>query len=812
MTVCGIPFRHVAVAGYTPAGAIFLDGSADQLERSIGAPTNEDVLFIGMWIKRAGLGTQQALAEAYDGATYQQIWRFDQSTHPDQLTYYQNGTHYQTSSAKFRDPNAWMHVGMQYDNGDVTLYVNGVEVTALAADTSIGAVACRLNQSGNTLYLFAQGTNNGSRFSGYAADVVVLDGEEEGVDFNITDLCTTDDNGNPIPVNPGAGAIDFSGANSVWLDFANSADLGNDVSGNGNDWTLTSITSANATNDNPADNAASDRGDYAIWNPLNTSKNISGSYTLSTGNRYFGSTSASTIDAIGATLIIPTDNIWWYWEHTVHSPDSNYPLISVGNYLNLRAIDNYRPGAATGAAGVGTSVSPDGYFVGGSDTENALGASYQATTDGDVQQFRFNGSTGELQLDVNNTGTYTTVTTLGDNGPWIVATGSGDTNYGTINFGQVDFAYAPEAGDKLLNTANLPAPTVTDPSAYFQTKTWTGNGTDDRALTFDGNSTLQPDFGWIKCRSTTYDHVGFDSVRGLSATTTGTQISSNLTAAEPSTAGGHIQSFDANGFTLKTSTYFHNVNENSETYVGWFLKAGGSGSSNTDGSITSTVSVADHGGFSIVAADVASAANGTIGHGMGQPPEMIIGKPRDDAYSWGVYHKDIGETKTLFLEGTNAATTRAMWNNTAPTSSVFSFGNSDWVNNCVFYAFARTPGLIGIGFYTGNGNDDGPYVVNDDNGVGFRPAFLMAKRTDSTGQWLMHDAVRNPYNVVNKLVWADASTAETTASNDILDFTANGFKIRKGASALNASGGTYIYLAFAEYPFGGEGVAQVRAR
>jgi len=801
MTICGIPFRHVAGAGYTPAGAIWLDGSADQLERSIGAPTNEDVLFIGMWIKRAGLGTEQALAEAYDGATYQQIWRFDQSTHADQLTYCQTGTHYQATAAKFRDPNAWMHVGMQYDNGDVTLYVNGAEITALDADTSIGAVACRLNQSGNTLYLFAQGTNNGSRFSGYAADVVILDGEVEGTDFDITALCTTDDNGNPIPVNPGAGAIDFSGANSAWLDFANSADLGNDVSGNGNDFTLTSVSSANATNDNPADNAAGDVGNYATWNPLNTSKNISGGYTLSTGNRYFGSTSPSTIDAIGSTLIIPTDDVWWYWEHTVHSPDTNYPLISVGNYLNLRAIDNYRPGAATGAAGVGTSVTPDGYYAGGSDTENALGASYQATTDGDVQQFRFNGSTGELQLDVNNTGTYTTVTTLGDNGPWIVATGSGDTNYGTINFGQVDFAYAPEAGDKLLNTANLPAPTVTDPSLYFNTVLYTGNAA-TQSISGVG---FQPDLVWIKSRSNASSHELVDAVRGATK-----ELWTDSTSAETTDAGG-LTSFDADGFSLGSSA---GANGSARTFAAWCLKAGGaSTTTNTDGDIPSEVSTGDC--FSILTYTGNGSTPQTVGHGgfgASAAPEMMIIKSTSGAYDWIVYHKDIGATNFLYLNQAVAkVTTSGAWNDTAPTGSVFTVSNSN-LNNAnaatyVGYMFRSLDGVCHVGSYTGNGNADGPYVH-----LGFRPAFLLWKTADTAVRdWWITDSKRSTYNAVSG---AELNPNDASAEGGGMthDYTANGFKVRNSSENINKSGDTFIYLAFAENPFGGEDISQARAR
>jgi len=300
-----------------------------------------------------------------------------------------------------------------------------------------------------------------------------------------------------------------------------------------------------------------------------------------------------------------------------------------------------------------------------------------------------------------------------------------------------------------------------------------------------------------------------DAVRGVSGV-----IAANLTDAESTS---ETDSFDSDGFTLTHNPAIGRANVNTKTFVAWCLKAGGAGSSNTDGSITSTVSVAAHGGFSI-GTFTGTGANATVGHGLSSAPEFVIFKNRSAATSWQSWHSGLtAGDYTIYLDSTQAQSdqTGFAWQSTPPSSSVITLGTQSGANgssnSMVFYAFAKTPGLIGIGSYIGNGSTDGPYVVVDDGGSGFRPAWVIFKRIDSTSSWVIQDAVRNTYNPVSNYLISNGTDAEGTSGVDV-DFTANGFKIRTISNSHNTSGGTYIYLAFAEHPFGGEDVAQARAR
>jgi hypothetical protein len=423
---------------------------------------------------------------------------------------------------------------------------------------------------------------------------------------------------------------------------------------------------------------------------------------------------------------------------------------------------------------------------------------------------------------VNDTGTSHAFTLSGFGQILPVLSARGSNTVWDLNCGQFAWNTTPYSGYAGLLTANLPAPTVTDPSAYFQTLLWTGDSSSPRSITgftdAAGNN-ITPDFVWVKSRSNASSHTLWDSVRGGGGSK---ELLTDSTSAEGSqgTTNGYLSTFDAGGFSVAAGS-INDVytNESGRTYAAWCMKAGGSGSSNTDGSISSTISVADHNGFAIIK-HTNTSGDYTVGHGMGQAPDMLILKGLG-TQGWLVWTADLGVDGYLALHSTAAVANPAgdPWSDTSPTSSVFTIAGTTWYGGSSFdivtYAFARTPGLIGIGSYTGNGSADGPYVVVDDggSGSGFRPAWVMIKRTDSTGYWDIHDNARNPYNVVDKRLHANAADTEATAGTTAIDFVANGFKIRTGSVAnINVSGGTYIYLAFAEYPFGGEGISQARAR
>src|SRR5210317_2676957 len=324
--------------------------------------------------------------------------------------------------------------------------------------------------------------------------------------------------------------------------------------------------------------------------------------------------------------------------------------------------------------------------------------------------------------------------------------------------------------------------TINKPSDHFNTVLYTGNGS-TQSITGVG---FQPDWTWIKERSSTSGHEVYDSTRGATKL-----LSPNATDVEGTNASA-LTSFDSDGFSVGSGGA---VNENSQTYVGWnWLANGGTTSSNTDGSITSTVQANTTAGFSVVTW-TGTGANATVGHGLGVAPSMIISKNRDlGTGDWVVYHSGIGATKYLQLNQTAATGTSAIaWNNTEPTSSVFSVGTWDSGNGSgdkiVSYCFAEIKGYSKFGSYTGNGSTDGIFVY-----TGFKPAWLMIKRTDSTSSWSMRDTARSTFNVVTNRVWADLSNAESTSTTETIDILSNGFKARNNIGGINTSGGTYIYM------------------
>ena len=347
--------------------------------------------------------------------------------------------------------------------------------------------------------------------------------------------------------------------------------------------------------------------------------------------------------------------------------------------------------------------------------------------------------------------------------------------------------------------------TIDDPSAYFQTKTYTGSA-GAQSITFDGNSDLQPDWIWIKERGAVAGHVATDTVRGISASSapflqpsaTGAEINANGTVANRT-----LTSSNTNGFTLGQDAYYTNFNNNSDTYVAWNWKAGGTASSNTDGSITSNVSASTTSGFSIVSW-TGTGSNATVGHGLGSTPKMVICKRRDADDAWFSFNATIGAGGQITLNSTAAAGSDGgvLWNSTAPTSSVFSEGTNGGVNassgTYIAYAFADVKGYSKVGSYTGNGNANGTFVY-----TGFKPAFVIIKSTDLVKNWLTFDNLRLGYNGTgtNKQLHPNTTGAETSGNGTTLDILSNGFKTRTTDSDENGSGNSYIYMAFAESPF-----------
>jgi len=330
--------------------------------------------------------------------------------------------------------------------------------------------------------------------------------------------------------------------------------------------------------------------------------------------------------------------------------------------------------------------------------------------------------------------------------------------------------------------------TIDDPSAYFQTTLWTGNGS-ARAITNSGNSDLQPDWIWGKNRSGSNAHWLMDTTRGVDK-----RIISSGSDAEDDPSTAILTAFGSNGFSLGTNT---EGNGNGNSYVAWQWKSqGGSTVSNSDGSITSTVQANTTAGFSIISYTGNGSDGATIGHGLNQTPQIFFPKCLSTTTNWEMYYFPTGGTRQYgYLNLTNAFST---WPHNAPSSTIISLSGSGDSNgngrSNIGYAFHSVQGYSKIGTYTGNGNADGTFVY-----TGFKPALLITKRTDATSDWRIWDFKRDPENVVDRILYPSANNGE--GSETFGDFLSNGFKLRVTTSDYNASGGTYIYMAFAEQPF-----------
>ena len=334
--------------------------------------------------------------------------------------------------------------------------------------------------------------------------------------------------------------------------------------------------------------------------------------------------------------------------------------------------------------------------------------------------------------------------------------------------------------------------TIDDPSAHFQTTTYTGSGSSGNAITNSGNSDLKPDWLWIKSRSDTEQHTLYDSSRGSTK-----RLMSDATSAEYTSSTQGIQSFNTDGFTLGENDQ---NNKSSQTCVAWQWKAnGGTTSSNSNGSITSTVQANTTAGFSIVTYTGNSTNGATVGHGLAQKPQMYWVKNRDDSTkNWGVYNESIGGTKWLKLNLTDASATDVIWANTAPTSSVFYLNSTLTANDngddIVAYCFHSVKGYSKIGKYIGNGGTDGPFVY-----TGFKPAFFLIKSIDAAKNWHIIDNKRNTVNPVN--LYLNPNNTDADGTFVFGDFVSNGFKIRGDGNTFNNNDENYIYMAFAEHPF-----------
>jgi hypothetical protein len=791
--------------------------SADSayLSRSLSSSSNRQTFTISFWVKlvKPSYSSTPYLFSSRQDASN----NFGISMNSTNTTLYVDGAIAGTgfslgTSAVYRDVGSWMHVVLATDTTQATssnrlkLYVNGSQVTAFATATYPTQANTSVNLNTATHNIGAY--NAGNFMDCYMADFRLIDGQQLAAsDFGETDSAT----GVWVP----KAYTGTFGTNGFWLKFDDNSGttattLGKDSSGNSNNWTPNNFSvTAGAGNDSLVDsptNYGTDtgaggevRGNYATLNPLSYNGT---SPVLSNGNLDFKASSAAYSTCV-ASMGIPSSGKW-YWEVTVTTITTagNNQDIGIGKYPFV-STDNM-----TLPCRFGATYSTMGYvYSTPSVTPTNNNAGLSAPAQGDVMRVAYDADTGKVWFGVNNTWILSGNPSTGANPVYTYADPANvfpyQVAYNTVglsstNFGQRPFAYTAPSGFKALCTQNLPTPAIGASSTtladdYFNIALYTGNGTaigsGGKAVTGLG---FQPDFVWIKGRSGATDHSLFDAIRGTTKL-----LESNTTDAE-STQSESLTTFGSDGFTVGSLAQ---VNTNTATYVGWAWKANGAGVSNTAGSITSTVSANATAGISVVTYTGNGSASATVGHGLGVAPKMIIVKSRSNAYGWNVYHSSLGAGAYINLNATTGSqSSTTPWANTSPASTVFTIGTTGtgWNNEnnvtYVAYCFAEIAGFSKFGSYTGNGSTDGPFVF-----TGFRPRFVFVKRTDTTGDWVIHDTARSPYNQANAVLYPNLSNAEDTSFNQI-DILSNGFKCRSTNTNTNASGGTYVFMAFAEAP------------
>jgi hypothetical protein len=795
MTMFGSQWLANAGGGYTIDQSIRFNKADDAtLTRTFGTATNRKIYTLSVWEKNGNSAGSLLEYNATPGVTWANI-TFGQNGRVDFFDYSGGAARIDLrTSAIYRDPSAWYHVVVAVDTTQATstdrikMYVNGVQITSFGTATYPSQNFDGFINSAVS-HLIGDGVNG--PFDGYLAEYHFVDGQA----LAPTDFGEYNDAGVWIPIE----ASPTYGTNGFYITGETASDLGEDFSGNGNDFTSSGLATADQMLDTPTDN-------YSIFNPV-ASCNVSGQpLTISDGN--LRTSAGGTLNSIEAITQIGPSSGKYYAEFTLNAApqlSNQYPVIGViaadlditgGNNVGNSTFRGYVPNGNT--QGTGSGAYGDTFT-----TNDVIGCAIDL--DNQKIWWSKNGTFQNSGDPAAGTNAAFTNLTAGLFYRFCISHAGSTATDVTGNFGQTGgFTYTPPTGFNALSTANLATPSIKDGSAHFQPTLYTGTGS-SQAVSQSGNSTFQPDWVWIKGRSGATEHVLTDAVRGVTK-----ELSSNDTGAEETVAQG-LTTFGSAGFTVGTDGSY---NTSSATYVGWQWKANGAGSSNTDGSITSTVSADTTSGFSIIRWS-GTGANGTIGHGLGIQPSLYIVKNTATTNSWMVGSTLYDNTKFLILNATDALdTAAAVWNSAYPTSSVVNLGsnvasNGSGTNNMICYAFAEIPGYSSIGSYTGNGSADGPMIFTS----GMKPAWLTVKRAvGGTGNWDMFDIKRDPINPADAVLDADSSGAEASYATIDFDFLSNGFKVRGTQSNINASGSTYIYIAFAENPFGGDGVAPATAR
>jgi hypothetical protein len=681
----------------------------------------------------------------------------------------------------FRDPSAWYHIVLAYDSTQATstnrvkLYINGTQITAFSSATY---PSLNLNSDVNNTVDHRIANNNASNnFDGYQTEDNLVDGQAlTPSSFGSTNATTG--------VWQPAAYTGTYGTNGFYLPFTdNSAlttssnvGLGKDFSGNGNYWTTNNISlTAGVTYDSMTDVptlTSATAANFAVLNPLKSSL-ASGGGILNDGNLKLTSNSNGAWSSSMATISIPSGK--WYWEGT----------LSVGNYTTYGIYVT----SAILVDDINTNTNYLGYDRSGNKSSggslSAYGAGYLP---GDVIGIAFDSSVGSLTFYKNNVSQGVAFTGITGNyspavGVFFTATASG------MNFGQQPFTYTPPTGFVALNTYNLPTSTILQGNKVMDATIYSGDNASPRSIT--NAAGFKPDLVWVKSRSNLQSHKFTDSVRGA----VNAFYTDSTSANDATPSNGSISAFNTNGFALSSGgSGISDVNASGQNYVAWQWQAGqGSTSSNTSGSITSTVSVNASAGFSIVSFTGNATQSATVGHGLGVAPIVVIYKNKITAHTWSVISQNIlGLDGFLYLnttavKGTGASELRASTSSVLTLPATYADINPSG-EAMLAYCFAPIAGYSAFGTFTGNGSVDGNFLY-----LGFLPKFFMVKNLTGVESWLLWDTTRGTFNVVSPVLNPNSNAIEST--NAGFDFVSNGVKLRSSTVQ------TYMYMAFAANPF-----------
>jgi hypothetical protein len=773
--------------GFTPPieQSLICDGAAYLSWTPGAASTSRRVGSLALWVRRIDFGANDRIFSSRLDSSNFLIVEF-QTDNTMRVWFRIGGADYiWVTSAVFRDPG-WWHLMMSWNTTTQTFLLlrNGVPLTFSSSATLPlnGDTSIYHNGARQTLSAWFDGSGHSEIFSGAIADPHMLDGTALADALDFVDGFAFD--GQSIPTPKAVSGLTY-GTNGAHLSFADTAAFGDDTSGNGNDWTPTGFVASDQTADVPG-------RPLARLNPLDRAASL---MTISNGGRQAEPASLGFRHCRATLpLTVPT-----YWEVQLLGSSSGSPSSRHQVGVMSSAFNEIYDAGTTPASSANGAWTADG--AGQTTADGVLGVDYTNLSLNDHWCLAFDPFTGNLWIRDDGAawwgggdpaaGTSPTLSGIPtDDLIWPLFSASQAGDIVLFKFDESDWTQTAPTGFMPLSVGSFETPLHAGKN-WFDANPRTGTGSTYSVTTGPANGT---DLVWTKGRSGATDHAWYDIVRGVQQ-----QLESNTTTAETTEATG-LTAFNATGYTAGALAQ---MNTSAATYVDWMWKAGGEGVANTDGTISGTVSVADAGHFSIVSS-TGTGANGTIGHGLPGAPELRIRKQRNGTRPWGVWYKTFTVDQALYLNDTTGVFAATAWWNTLPDATVMGVGTNVNMNESGFtyidYLFRSVPGLCKVGSYIGNGSADGPLIW-----LGFTPRWIMVKRVDAADGWQIQDTARTPFNDgAGDALYANTSGAESAGNAVHWEVTSDGFKLRSSNSFINASGGTYIYLAMADIAGGGE--------